>query len=54
MELKVDIHSPKNALQQIKEKNYHDKYLADGPNVVLVGMEFNSKERSSIRIVHTI
>jgi hypothetical protein len=46
IEFKVNTHSDTNALQQIKERNYHDKYLSDGRDVVLIGIEFDGKERN--------
>jgi hypothetical protein len=35
-----------NALSQIKEKNYHEKYMNEGKSVHLVGIEFDVKERN--------
>ena len=45
MEFKVDSESGK-ALEQIKEKGYHEKYLGSAEEVYLVGIEFSSKERN--------
>jgi hypothetical protein len=47
IEFKVD---GSNALQQILDKNYHDKYLSDGRDVVLLGIEFDTKERNISKI----
>lgn len=35
-----------NALSQIKEKNYHEKYLSDERDIHIVGIEFGIKERN--------
>ena len=43
IEFKVDGTS---ALEQIKEKNYHEKYLADGREIFLVGVAFDTKMRN--------
>jgi hypothetical protein len=42
-EFKVD---GTNALKQIKEMNYHQRYLDDGRAVYLVGLEFDTKEKN--------
>jgi len=42
-ELKVD---KKGALEQIKEKAYHKKYISEYNEIYTVGVEFNSKERN--------
>lgn len=34
------------ALQQIKDKGYHEKYRADGKKIYLVGMVFSAEERN--------
>ena len=34
------------ALAQIKEKRYHEKYLASGKRITLVGMNFSSEKRA--------
>jgi len=44
LEFKVDGNS--NALQQIKEKNYQQKYLAKEKNIYLIGISFNSTEKN--------
>ena len=38
------------ALQQIKEKNYHDKYLDAKLPIYLVGLEFDTKERNISKV----
>jgi len=38
------------ALQQIKNKNYHEKYMSAGKPVYLVGVEFNAEERNVVRV----
>lgn len=45
MEFKID-KSPKEALQQINDKRYTDRYLALGRTVMKVGVEFSTKERN--------
>jgi len=42
-EFKVD---KKGALEQIKEKKYHEKYISDYSEIYLIGVEFNSKNRN--------
>ena len=44
IEFKVD--QPGKALEQIKEKGYHEKYLADNRTVYIIGISFDSKERN--------
>ena len=34
------------ALAQIKKKRYHEKYLASGKRITLVGMNFSSEKRA--------
>ena len=48
IEFKVNTYhdNKNNALRQIKDKNYHDKYLDDGRDVVLIGIVFDGKERN--------
>jgi len=36
------------ALEQIKSKNYHEKYMADYDEVYLVGVEFDSEQRNVV------
>jgi hypothetical protein len=36
------------ALEQIKSKKYHEKYMADYDEVYLVGVEFDSTERNVV------
>jgi hypothetical protein len=38
--------NPKNALQQIQEKKYQQKYLAQGKEIFLVGIEFDEETRN--------
>jgi hypothetical protein len=35
-----------NALQQIKEKNYQQKYLNEGKDIYLIGINFNEKSKN--------
>ncbi len=44
MEFKVD--GPNAALAQIKEKNYHAKYLNEDGDIYLIGIDFDSTSRS--------
>jgi len=44
------IEDPSPALQQIKNKNYHEKYMSAGKPVYLVGVEFNAEERNVVRV----
>jgi hypothetical protein len=44
IEFKVD--GEGKALQQIKERNYHQKYQSTGKDIYLVGIDFDSKERN--------
>ena len=37
------------ALNQIKEKNYHQKYMADYNDIYLIGVEFDSNSRNLIK-----
>lgn len=36
----------KTALTQIKEKNYHEKYLKAGKTVILLGIGFDAERRN--------
>ncbi|MFO7750760.1 MAG: PD-(D/E)XK nuclease domain-containing protein [Desulfobacteraceae bacterium] len=36
----------KNPLAQIKEKRYFEKYLGDGRNIFLIGIEFSKEKRN--------
>ena len=47
LEFKVD--GSKNALQQIKGKNYQQKYQAEGKNIFLIGIDFSSIEKNISR-----
>jgi len=44
LEFKVD--GKENALQQIKAKNYQQKYLAEGKDIYLLGIDFSSAEKN--------
>jgi hypothetical protein len=44
LEFKVD--GSGNALEQIKNKNYQQKYLDKGKNIFLIGIDFNSDEKN--------
>jgi len=39
------------ALEQIKSKNYHEKYRADFNEIYIVGVEFNSNERNLVEYI---
>jgi hypothetical protein len=39
------------ALEQIKEKNYHEKYKANFNEIYILGVEFNSNERNLVEYV---
>ena len=43
-ELKID-KEPKEAINQIKEKRYYEKYINDGKNVHILGISFDSTSR---------
>jgi hypothetical protein len=38
--------NPKNAIEQIKEKKYHEKYLKDAKEIFLVGIEFDEDDKN--------
>ena len=38
----------KKAIDQIREKGYHEQYLQAGADVILVGMDFSKKERNLV------
>jgi len=38
--------NPKNTIQQIKEKKYHEKYLMEDKEIFLVGIEFDEVDRN--------
>jgi len=44
IEFKVD--GPGKALEQIKGKNYQQKYLDSGKPITLIGIDFDSKEKN--------
>ncbi len=46
LEFKVD--DGGNALQQIKDKKYHEKYIADGYNIYMLGIDFSSEEKNIV------
>ncbi|MEA2029259.1 MAG: PD-(D/E)XK nuclease domain-containing protein, partial [Campylobacterota bacterium] len=48
IEFKVD--GKENALAQIKDKAYHEKYLADNLPIYLVGIEFDKSERNIVKM----
>ena len=45
IELKLD-KSAEEALSQIKEKKYYEKYAKDGAVIHLLGINFSSQERN--------
>ena len=36
----------KDAIEQIKEKKYHEKYLSENKEIFLIGIEFDEKQRN--------
>ena len=44
LEFKVD--NKDNALQQIKDTNYQQKYMNDGKNIYLIGIDFGSDKKN--------
>ena len=44
IEFKVDI--KQNALQQIKEKKYYEKYINHNKDIYLVGINFDIKDKN--------
>lgn len=44
LEFKVD--GSGDALKQIRERNYQQKYLADGKKIILIGIDFDSTSRN--------
>jgi len=44
-EFKMKTH-PKDALEQIIEKNYHQKYLSPGKEIFLIGIEFDEEQKN--------
>jgi len=38
--------NPKNAIEQIKEKKYHEKYLTQKKEIFLIGIEFDEQEKN--------
>ena len=53
MEFKVDSERGR-ALEQIKEKGYHEKYLSASKKVFLVGIGFDSRERNIVEFEWTV
>ena len=47
MEFKTD---GGGALKQIKEKKYYEKYLSTGKEIILVGIEFDKKNRNISKV----
>jgi len=41
--------NPKNALKQIKERKYHEKYLSEKKDIYLIGIEFDAKKKNISR-----
>jgi len=41
--------NPRNALKQIKERKYHEKYLAEKKDIYLIGIEFDVKKKNISR-----
>ena len=38
--------NPKDAIEQIKERKYHEKYLSENKEIFLIGIEFDEEERN--------
>lgn len=38
--------NPKNAIEQIKERKYHEKYLSEKKDIFLIGIEFDEEDRN--------
>ena len=45
IEFKVDM-PQKTALEQIKSKNYHEKYQNKGKKIILIGIGFSSEKKN--------
>ncbi|OQY41123.1 MAG: hypothetical protein B6229_00005 [Spirochaetaceae bacterium 4572_7] len=43
-EFKVD--KKEDAIKQIKERKYYEKYLSDGIDIYMVGINFDSEDRN--------
>ena len=41
----------KSAIQQIKDKNYAEKYLSSNKPVYLIGISFDSQEQNVVDLV---
>ncbi|MCK9475919.1 MAG: PD-(D/E)XK nuclease domain-containing protein, partial [Candidatus Muirbacterium halophilum] len=39
-----------NALEQIKDKKYHEKYLDSNKKIILLGIEFDKNEKNIVKI----
>ena len=48
IEFKVVENSNRNgkALEQIKEKKYHERYLYSAEEIIIIGIEFSKKEKN--------
>ena len=38
--------NPQNALKQIKDKKYPEKYLSENKDIYLIGIEFDEAEKN--------
>ena len=38
--------NPKNAIEQIKEREYHKKYMIEDKAIFLIGIEFDEEEKN--------
>ena len=38
--------NPKNAIEQIKTKKYHEKYLMEKKEIFLIGIEFDEEDKN--------
>ena len=38
--------NPQNAIKHIKERKYHEKYLAQTKEIFLIGIEFDEQEKN--------
>jgi hypothetical protein len=47
IEFKVD---EKGSLEQIKEKKYYEKFLDSGKHIILIGIEFSTKDRNVVKL----
>jgi hypothetical protein len=44
----VELEGEGSAFEQLKRKNYHEKYLTEADEVFLVGVEFSRTERNIV------